>query len=81
MVEPIDEPSALVTRAVPPGWGFSDLEAARDRLLETGILVTAADSWRAPLAGDQPLLRVSPHLDVRTEQLDALAAAIRTMGY
>ncbi|GAA4669917.1 aminotransferase class V-fold PLP-dependent enzyme [Gordonia humi] len=81
VMEPVEEASALVTLATPPGWGFSDLEAARDKLLETGILVTAADSWRAPLAADQPHLRVSPHLDVRPEQLDALATAIRTMGY
>ncbi|MCF8603715.1 aminotransferase class V-fold PLP-dependent enzyme [Gordonia sp. HY442] len=81
VVEANSEPSSLVTLAPPPGWGVADLEAARDKLLESGILVTAADSWRAPLAGDQPLLRVSPHLDVRSEQLDALASAIRTMGY
>jgi len=81
VTEPVDESSALVTLATPPGWGFSDLAAARDKLLETGILVTAADSWRAPLAADQPHLRVSPHLDVRPDQLDALATAIRTMGY
>ena len=81
VMEPIDEPSALVTLAPPPGWRPADVLAARDRLLELGLLVTAADSWRAPLAGEQSLLRVSPHLDVRREQLDQLANAIRTMGY
>ncbi|MGB6243690.1 MULTISPECIES: aminotransferase class V-fold PLP-dependent enzyme [Gordonia] len=81
VVEPLDEPSALVTLAPPPGWRPADVLAARDRLREVGLLVTAADSWRAPLAGEDSVLRVSPHLDVRTEQLDQLAGAIRTMGY
>ncbi|MFC0316088.1 aminotransferase class V-fold PLP-dependent enzyme [Gordonia phosphorivorans] len=81
VLEPIDEPSALVTLAPPPGWQASDVATAQVALRETGILVTAAESWRAPLAGEQSLLRISPHLDVRRSQLDALASAIRTMGY
>lgn len=81
VMEPVDEPSALVTLAPPPGWQPTDVLAARDRLRELGLLVTAADSWRAPLAGEQSLLRVSPHLDVQREQIDQLATAIRTMGY
>lgn len=81
VLEPLDEPSALVTLAPPPGWGPSDVRVARNRLREIGLLVTAADSWRAPLATEDSLLRISPHLDVRTEQLDELAKAIRTMGY
>ncbi len=81
VVEPVDEPSALVTLAPPPGWASPDLHAAKAKLLESGILVTAADPWRAPLAGDASYLRVTPHLDVRPDQLDALANAIRTMGY
>ncbi|WP_341268193.1 aminotransferase class V-fold PLP-dependent enzyme [Gordonia malaquae] len=81
VVEPVDEASALVTLAPPPGWGPSDLHAAKAKLLQSGILVTAAEPWRAPLAGDRSFLRVSPHLDVRREQLDDLANAIRTMGY
>ncbi|MGV9826903.1 MULTISPECIES: aminotransferase class V-fold PLP-dependent enzyme [unclassified Gordonia (in: high G+C Gram-positive bacteria)] len=79
--EPIDEPSALVTLAPPPGWQSADVHAARDKLFDIGILVTAADSWRAPLAGDEPVLRISPHLDVTRGQLDDLADALRTMGY
>lgn len=82
VLEPIDEPSAIVTLAPPPGWQVADLRAARDRLFdELGILVTAAESWRAPLAGDRPVLRISPHLDLRSEDLDRLADALRTMGY
>ncbi|ROZ98975.1 aminotransferase class V-fold PLP-dependent enzyme [Gordonia sp. OPL2] len=81
VLEPADEPSAITTLAPPPGWQPSDVQAARDKLLSAGILVTGADSWRAPLATEQSVLRVSPHLDVEREDLDRLADALRTMGY
>lgn len=81
VVEPIDEPSALVTLAPPPGWEATDVAAAREKLLAEGLLVTCADSWRAPLQVDQAVLRISPHLDLRREQLDRLAKALRVMGY
>lgn len=81
VLEPVDEPSALVTLMPPPGWQPSDVAAAQRQLRERGILVTCADSWRAPLAGEQSLLRISAHLDLRTEDLDHLADTIRTMGY
>lgn len=81
VLEPVDEPSALVTLAPPPGWEPSDVATAQRRLAEQGLLVTCADSWRAPLATEQSVLRISPHLDVEREQLDQLAAALRTMGY
>ena len=81
VLEPVDEPSAIVTLAPPPGFQNADVHQARDKLFELGLLVTAADSWRAPLAGDTSVLRISPHLDVTREQLDRLADALRTMGY
>ena len=81
VMEPIDEPSAIITLAPPPGWETSDVVAARDALRNVGLLVTAADSWRAPLSTEQAVLRISPHLDVRREALDRLAREIRTMGY
>lgn len=81
VLEAGEEPSALVTLAPPPGWQAADVRAAADKLRATGILVTAADSWRAPLATEQSVLRVSPHLDVRREDLDLLAVNLRTMGY
>ena len=81
VLEPVDEPSAIVTLAPPPGFQSADVHQARDKLFELGLLVTAADSWRAPLAGDTSVLRISPHLDVTREQLDRLADALRTMGY
>ncbi|GAC57755.1 putative aminotransferase [Gordonia hirsuta DSM 44140 = NBRC 16056] len=81
VLEPVEEPSALVTLLPPPGWQPSDVAAAQRRLQESGILVTCADSWRAPLAGEQSVLRISPHLDLRRSELDALAGQLRTMGY
>ncbi len=81
MLEPIDEPSAIVTLAPPPGCQVEDVTATRDKLLDLGILVTAADVWRAPLSTETPVLRLSPHLDVQREDLDRLADAVRTMGY
>ncbi|MFZ2510179.1 MAG: aminotransferase class V-fold PLP-dependent enzyme [Gordonia sp. (in: high G+C Gram-positive bacteria)] len=81
VLEPVDEPSALVTLMPPPGWQPTDVAAAQRKLREIGLLVTCADSWRAPLAGEQSLLRVAGHLDLRREDLDRLADSIRTMGY
>ena len=81
VLEPVDEPSALVTLMPPPGWQPNDVAAAQRRLRELGLLVTCADSWRAPLSGESSLLRVSGHLDLRRSDLDRLADAIRTMGY
>ena len=81
VLEPLDEPSAIITLAPPPGWQFDDVAAARDKLLSLGVLVTAADTWRAPLATEHPVLRISPHLDVRRSELDRVADALRTMGY
>ena len=59
----------------------ADVAAARDKLLSLGVLVTAADTWRAPLATEHPVLRISPHLDVRRSELDRVADTLRTMGY
>jgi pyridoxal 5-phosphate dependent beta-lyase len=81
VIEPINEPSAIVTLAPPPGWGPSDVLAARDKLRSIGILVTCADSWRAPLSAEQSVLRISPHLDVQRSHLDLLAGELRGMGY
>jgi len=81
VIEPIDEPSAIVTLAPPPGWGPPDVLAARDKLRSIGILVTCADSWRAPLSAEQSVLRISPHLDVQRSHLDQLANELRGMAY
>ncbi|GAA1459137.1 aminotransferase class V-fold PLP-dependent enzyme [Williamsia maris] len=81
LMEPVGEQSAIATLAPPPGWGPSDVVAARDRLRSIGILVTCAESWRAPLYTEQSVLRISPHLDLRRGHLDQLATELRGMGY
>ncbi|OZG27512.1 aminotransferase [Williamsia sp. 1138] len=81
VLEPIDEPSAIVTLAPPPGWEAGDVLAARNKLRSIGILVTCADPWRAPLSSEQTVLRISPHLDVQRAHLDQLANELRGMGY
>jgi hercynylcysteine S-oxide lyase len=54
-----------------------DVVAARSVLLsEHGIVVSAIGPERAPGEMTGPVLRVSPHLDVALEDLEALAAAL-----
>ncbi|MFT3901524.1 MAG: aminotransferase class V-fold PLP-dependent enzyme [Gordonia sp. (in: high G+C Gram-positive bacteria)] len=81
VLEPIDEPSALVTLAPPPGFEAQDVVAAAHRLREAGLLVTPAIAERSPLMLDNSVLRLSPHLDATREDLDRLAGELRTMGY
>ena len=45
-------------------------------LTEHGIVVSAIGPERAPGEMTGPVLRVSPHLDVALEDLEALAAAL-----
>ena len=54
-----------------------DVRAAAVRLHDdAGVLVTAAGRERAPDELTGPVLRISPHLDATTEELDHLAAAL-----
>ena len=54
-----------------------DVVATRSALLsEHGIVVSAIGPERAPGEMTGPVLRVSPHLDVALEDLEALAAAL-----
>jgi hercynylcysteine S-oxide lyase len=74
VVEPDDEPTATTTLRPPDG---VDVVAARSVLLsEHGIVVSAIGPERAPGEMTGPVLRVSPHLDVALEDLEALAAAL-----
>lgn len=74
VVEPDDEPTATTTLRPPDG---VDVVATRSALLsEHGIVVSAIGPERAPGEMTGPVLRVSPHLDVAMEDLQALAAAL-----
>ncbi|WP_116449346.1 ergothioneine biosynthesis PLP-dependent enzyme EgtE [Blastococcus litoris] len=74
VVEPVDEPTASTTLRPPDG---VDVVGVRSHLLtEHGIVVSAIGPGRAPGEMTGPVLRVSPHLDVELEDLEALAAAL-----
>ncbi len=59
-----------------------DVAAAHRRLLdEHGVVTTVGLPWRAPLEsgpGSPPLLRISPHVDLTTEDLERLARSLGT---
>lgn len=74
VVEPFDEPTAITTLTPPPG---VDPTAVRQWLIrERGIVATIAEVARAPFELTAPVLRVSPHVDVTTADLETFAAAL-----
>jgi pyridoxal 5-phosphate dependent beta-lyase len=74
VVEAADEPSAITTLAPTDG---ADPEAVRAWLLtERGILTTFAGIPRAPRELSAPVLRISPHVDVTADDLEAFAEAL-----
>lgn len=78
VVEPRDEPSAITTLRPPAG---IDPATVRARLIaEHRIVTTYVGLERAPLELAQPALRVSPHLDVSSDELTALVDALTTVS-
>ena len=74
LVDPADATGAIT--AIRPTDG-QDVMTARRRLLEQhGVLTTAAAVARAPLEMTEPLLRISPHVDLTEGMLAGLAAAL-----
>ena len=74
VVDPVDAPGAIT--AIRPTAG-QDVVAVRGRLLhDHAIVTTASGITRAPLDMNEPWLRVSPHVDVTPERIDALCAAL-----
>jgi pyridoxal 5-phosphate dependent beta-lyase len=74
VVEPPDEPTAITT-LVPPT--PIDLAALRSSLIrERAIVTTVAEVARAPFELTAPVLRVSPHVDVTTADLETFADAL-----
>ncbi|ORW11890.1 ergothioneine biosynthesis PLP-dependent enzyme EgtE [Mycobacterium kyorinense] len=74
VVEAVDEPSPITTLAPLDG---ADPDAVRAWLIrERRIVTTAAGVERAPLELTAPVLRVSPHVDTTTEELEAFAQAL-----
>ncbi len=74
VIEPADEPTATTTLRPPDG---VDVAGTRSRLLtEHGIVLSALGPERAPGEMSGPVLRISPHVDVVLEDLEALAEAL-----
>jgi pyridoxal 5-phosphate dependent beta-lyase len=77
VTDPVDAPSAIVGLRAAAG---QDVVAARGRLLdEHGIVTTACTVLRAPLDMAEPLLRISPHVDVTPDDLTRLRQALLTL--
>jgi pyridoxal 5-phosphate dependent beta-lyase len=73
-----EPPSAIVSLRPPAG---VDVPVVRRRLLqEHAILTTTAGADRAPFDVDETYLRVSPHVDVTDDDLEALASALVTLS-
>jgi pyridoxal 5-phosphate dependent beta-lyase len=74
VVESVDEPSAITTLA--PAFGV-DPAAVREWLItQRRIVTTYIGVERAPFALVGPLLRVSPHIDATTDDLELFIAAL-----
>jgi pyridoxal 5-phosphate dependent beta-lyase len=74
VVEEVEEQSAITTLAPVDG---ADPQAVRAWLLaERRILITFVGVQRAPLELTAPLLRISPHVDTTTEDLESFAEAL-----
>ena len=74
VVEPADEPSAITTVTPPDG---VDPSAVRARLIaEHQIVTTYVGIERAPREMTRPALRLSPHVDATTDDVEAFAAAL-----
>ena len=74
VVEPVDEPTAITTLA--PTGGADPQKVRAWLIAERGIVTTYAEVQRAPFEMTTPVLRVSPHVDTATEDLDQLAEAL-----
>jgi pyridoxal 5-phosphate dependent beta-lyase len=74
LLEPLDEPTAMVTLQPPAGVSVA---ATVVRLLAAHQILTAAvPPGRAPWELTGPVLRVSPHLDITAAELSRLAFAL-----
>ncbi len=74
VVEPADEPTAITT-LIPPG--DVDPVQVRSRLIaEHQMVTTVAERMRAPFELTGPVLRLSPHVDATTADLEACAEAL-----
>lgn len=74
VVEEAEEPSAMTTLA--PTGGADPLEVREWLLAERRILTTYGGVQRAPMEMMGPVLRISPHVDTSTADLETFAEAL-----
>jgi len=74
VVEAVDEPSAITT--LTPLDGADPAKIRGWLIAERRILATYAGIERAPGELTTPVLRISPHLDTSTDDLETFAAAL-----
>jgi pyridoxal 5-phosphate dependent beta-lyase len=78
VADAVDAPTAIVALRAANG---QDVAGTRARLLaEHGIVITAGSVLRAPRDMTEPLLRISPHVDCTSADLDRLRRALLTLG-
>jgi hercynylcysteine S-oxide lyase len=75
VVEPLAEPTAITTLG--PLGGADPQQVRAGLIAERGIVTTYAEMQRAPFEMTAPVLRVSPHVDCTTEELEQFADALR----
>jgi hercynylcysteine S-oxide lyase len=75
VVEPHDEPTAITT--LEPTDGADPVQVRARLIAEHGIVTTAAGVERAPLELTAPVLRISPHVDAYTDEIEAFIVALR----
>ena len=73
VVEPVGRPTAITTLTPLDG---ADPQKVSWLIAERGIVTTYAEVQRAPFELHTPVLRVSPHVDSATEDLEAFAEAL-----
>jgi len=78
LADPVDAPSAIV--ALRPANG-QDVAKTRDLLLsQHRIVTTAATPLRAPRDMTEPLLRISPHIDLTAADLTTLRESLQSLA-
>jgi len=78
VVGPADAGSAITALRAANG---QDVFETRERLLrEHGIVTTAGAVTRAPREMTEPLLRISPHVDCTSDDLELLHKALLALG-
>ena len=74
LIEAADEPTAITTLAALDG---ADPQQVRAWLIaERGMVTTYAEVARAPFEMREPVLRVSPHVDITEAELEVFAGAL-----